>query len=171
MQPPSWCTSKLIMVLCAVVGCSNRSGRCGKTRQDKKISYFRIPSVIRHTDKRDLELSTKRRDGYLAAISRDDLTVEMVENSDYRVCSEHFVSGKPAKLYDCTSPDWLPTINLGHTKQKKGSDYTKHEQAKRRADEQRIREEEDQVLTQQNRRCMIHRNRNNIKAASHHRSN
>ena len=73
----------------------------------------------------------------------------MVENSDYRVCSEHFVSGKPAKLYDCTSPDWLPTINLGHTKQKKGSDYTRHERAKRRADEQRIREEEDRVLTQQ----------------------
>ena len=40
-----------------------------------------------------MELSTKRRDGYLAAISRDDLTVDMLEKSDYRVCSEHFVDG------------------------------------------------------------------------------
>ena len=65
-------------------------------------------------DKRDLELSTKRRDGYLAAISRDDLTVDMLENSDYRVCSEHFVDGKPAKLYEYTKSNWLPSLNLGH---------------------------------------------------------
>ena len=100
-------------------------------------------------DKRDLELSTKRRDGYLAAIVRDDLTVEMLDNSDYRVCSNHFVDGEPAKLYDFTNPNWLPTLNLGHMKQKNNSDYTRHERAKRRGDEQRVREEEDRLLTQQ----------------------
>ena len=102
------------MVQCVVVGCNNRSER------DKDVSYYKIPSVITHThDERDRELSTKRRDGFLAAISREDLTVEVLESdskTDYRVCSRHFLSGKPAKLYEVTSPDWLPSINLGQSK-------------------------------------------------------
>ena len=105
----------------------------------KKISFYRIPAVIRHTDKRDLELSTKRRDGYLAAISRDDLTVDMLEKSDYRVCSEHFVDGEPAKLYEFTKSNWLPTLNLGHTKQRNNTGYARYDRAKRRNDEQRMR--------------------------------
>ena len=81
-----------------VVG-SNHSGNKKRRKKDeKKISFFRIPAIIRHADNRDLELSTKRRDGYLAAISREGLTAEMIENSDYRVCSDHFVTGKAAKL-------------------------------------------------------------------------
>lgn len=43
----------------------------------------------------------------------------------------------------------LPFSKLGHTKQKNNSDYTRHERAKRRGDEQRVREEEDRILTQQ----------------------
>ena len=138
------------MVLCVVVGCSNRSGRDkrGHKKDRKKCRFFRIPGIIRHMDKRDLELTTKRRDGYLAAISRDYLTAEMLDNSDYRVCSVHFVDGEPAKLYDFTNPNWLPTLNLGHTKQKNNLDYTRHERAKRQGDEQRVREEEDRLLTQ-----------------------
>ena len=34
-----------------------------------------------------------------------------------RICSRHFLSGKPASLMDENSPDWLPTLNLGHSKQ------------------------------------------------------
>ena len=52
------------MVLCVVIGCSKRSGR------DKDVSYYRIPVVIRHQSEREYELSKKRRDGFLAAISR-----------------------------------------------------------------------------------------------------
>ena len=137
------------MVLCAVVGCSNRSGDKRRKKDGKKVSFFRIPAIIRHTDNRDLELSTRRRDGYLAAISRDDLTAEMMENSDYRVCSDHFVTGEPAKLYEFTSPNWLPTLNLGHTKRNNNADYTRYERAKRRDNEQRLREEEDRLLMQQ----------------------
>ena len=139
------------MVLCAIVGCSNRSGKGGKktNKEGKKISFYRIPAVIRHTDKRDLELSTKRRDGYLAAISREDFTVDILENSDYRVCSEHFVDGEPAKLYEYTKSNWLPSLNLGHTKQRNNPDNARYDRAKRRTDEQRMRDEEDQLLTQQ----------------------
>ena len=38
-----------------------------------------------------------------------------------RICSKHFVSGKPADLYDETNPDWLPTCYLGHQKKKPAS--------------------------------------------------
>ena len=31
-----------------------------------------------------------------------------------RICSRHFISGKPAALYNDTNPDWLPTLHLGH---------------------------------------------------------
>ena len=91
------------------------------------MSFFRIPAIIRHTDNHELELSTKQRDGYLAAISREDLTAEMIENSDYRVCSDHFVTRKAAKLYEFTSPNWLPTLNLGHTKWNSNADYARYE--------------------------------------------
>ena len=47
------------MVLCVVIGCSKRSDR------DKDVSFHRIPAVIRHTDKRDFELSKKRKEGFL----------------------------------------------------------------------------------------------------------
>ena len=44
------------MVLCVVIGCSER---------DKDVSFHRIPAIIRHSDKRDFELSKKRREGFL----------------------------------------------------------------------------------------------------------
>ena len=39
---------------------------------------------------------------------------------------DHFKSGKPATLYDTTSPDWIPTLNLGHTELKEG-DTSRHD--------------------------------------------
>ena len=50
----------------------------------------------------------------MAAISRGDLDVKAL--GKYRVCSRHFVSGKPAALKEDTDIDWLPTVNLGHSK-------------------------------------------------------
>jgi len=96
------------MVLCVVIGCSKRSGR------DRDVSFYRIPRIISHRGQRDYELSKKRRNGFLAAISRDDLTEKVLQND--RICSRHFISGKPAALYDDTNPDWLPSLHLGHLK-------------------------------------------------------
>jgi hypothetical protein len=57
---------------------------------------------------RELQLSKARRDGYVAAISRKDMTESKLENE--RICSKHhFVSGRPADLFDELNPDWLPT--------------------------------------------------------------
>lgn len=96
------------MVICAVVGCSKRSDR------DKDVSFYRIPTIRTGRCERELELSTKRRAGFLAAISRADLTGNSVDQA--RVCSRHFISGKPASLHEELHPDWLPTQNLGHSK-------------------------------------------------------
>ena len=96
------------MVLCLIVGCSKRSGR------DKNVSFYRIPKVITRKGPRIEELSRRRRTGFISAISRDDLTDSILEND--RICSRHFISGKPADLEDELNPDWLPTQNLGHSK-------------------------------------------------------
>ena len=66
---------------------------------------------------KDFELRRKHLNGYLAAISREDIDPKSIEEHDYRICSGHFVLGKPAKLYETNSPNWLPTLHLGHTKQ------------------------------------------------------
>ena len=96
------------MVICAVVGCSKRSDR------DKDVSFYRIPTIRTGRCERELELSTRRRVGFLAAISRADLTANSIDQA--RVCSRHFISGKPASLHEELHPDWLPTQNLGHSK-------------------------------------------------------
>jgi len=96
-----------------VVGCSHRSDRYPDRDE---FSFHRIPAVSGHQGEEDYELRKERRDGYLAAISREDLNITSLDN--YRICSAHFVTGKPASLYEKTRPNWLPTLNLGHNKVK-----------------------------------------------------
>jgi len=93
-----------------VIGCSNRSDR------DKDVSYYRLPAVSDHQGMEDFKLRKRRRDGYLAAVSREDINYDSLDK--YRICSRHFQSGKPASLYDTTNPDWLPTMHMGHDKGK-----------------------------------------------------
>ena len=83
---------------CAVVGCGKRGDR------DKGKRFFRLPTVIKHQGEQTRLLSERRRREWLAAIRRQDIKPE---NYPYtRVCSEHFVSGQPSKLYESTHPDW-----------------------------------------------------------------
>ena len=130
------------MVICVVIGCSKRSDR------DKDVSFYRIPAVRRYNGKRELELSIRRRDGYLAAIFRENVDINALEK--YRICSRHFF-GKPAELWDENNVDWLPTLNLGHSKRKQLSEGTveRCERAKRRRDEQRHAEEMNILFQQQ----------------------
>ena len=117
------------MVICVVIGCSKRSDR------DKGISFYRIPTVVTSRSTKELELSQRRRRGFLSAISRADLSDKQACSS--RICSRHFISGKPAYLFDDTHPDWLPTLHLGHNKRKVTDDQLvssdqRHERATRR---------------------------------------
>ena len=136
------------MVYCCIVGCFNRSDRgpdsrrnlCSNREGDHNVSFYRIPAIIRNQGKLELELSKRRRDGFVAAISREDLDLNDLDK--YRVCSNHFVSGKPANLTDRTSCDWLPTTLLGHTKTlpPTKAHSERYERAQRRNEEQTVKE-------------------------------
>jgi len=55
------------------------------------------------------KLSRERRLRWISAISRADLTDEILNND--RVCGTHFVSGQAAKSWDKCNVDSVPTLN------------------------------------------------------------
>ena len=105
------------MVLCIVPGCSKRSGR-------DKVSFYRIPKIVSGRGIKKEQLSKRRRAGYLAAIRREGVTDKILNND--RVCSKHFVTGKPAPLEDDMHPDWLPTQHLFGGKPSPADDLQSH---------------------------------------------
>ena len=96
------------MVLCAIFGCGTRTVR------DKGIHMARILSVITNQGEEIRNLSEERRNKWISAISRKDLTDSILDHG--RACGRHFISGKAAKLCDSYDSDWIPTHNLGHDK-------------------------------------------------------
>uniref|UniRef100_V5HKX5 THAP-type domain-containing protein n=1 Tax=Ixodes ricinus TaxID=34613 RepID=V5HKX5_IXORI len=95
------------MTICAVNGCSNRSSRRNPTTPS--VSFYCLPKVISNQCDRTRELSEKRRKLWLEKINRRELYFK----KDVRICSVHFISGKPAYLMHDSHPDWLPTLKLG----------------------------------------------------------
>ena len=91
-----------------------------------------------------LSLSTRRREGYLKAVSRVGLTEKILKND--RICSRHFKSGKPVDLINDTNPDWLPSLHLGHRKSLRAaaiySPAEKMRMARRKARDARRKEQE-----------------------------
>ena len=136
------------MVYCCVVGCFNRSDRGPDSRRnlypnregEHNVSFFRILAIIQNQGKLELELSKQRRDGFVAAISREDLDLNDLDK--YRICSNHFVFGKPADLTDFTNCNWLPKTLLGHTKilPPTKAHSERYERAQRRYEEQTAKE-------------------------------
>ena len=96
------------MVFCMIVGCGSQSAR------DKHLHFARVPSVVTNQGEEAEKLSFERRSRWISAISRVDLTENILAND--RVCGRHFVSGRAAKSWDKYNVDWLPTLNLGHKK-------------------------------------------------------
>ncbi|VEN40896.1 unnamed protein product [Callosobruchus maculatus] len=91
-------------VTCIVAGCKSRAERNG-------VRFFSVPAVKYNrflTVKN--ELSRKRRDVWIAALKRLDLTESKLKNQ--RVCSKHFITGKPASLEDENNPDWVPSQQM-----------------------------------------------------------
>ena len=95
------------MNFCAVSDCSNRADK------NKEKSFYRLPAIITHQGAETETLSTRRRREWLAAIRRKDIKKQNYQYT--RVCSDHFITGSPSSLYDSTNPDWVPSLNLGHT--------------------------------------------------------
>ena len=69
------------MVICAIIGCSNRSGR-------DKVRFFRLPAVVKHQGEQMRSITTMQHCAWLKAISRDDLTKDKLSN--IFVCEKHF---------------------------------------------------------------------------------
>ena len=93
---------------CLILKCSNDKSK------RKDLSFCRVPRIIKNQGEEVETLSTERRQKWLSAISRDDLTEKKLQND--RVCGEHFHSGKAAPLWDKFNVDWIPSLNLGHQK-------------------------------------------------------
>ena len=110
------------MVLCVVVGCSSKSGK------HKGLGFFRIPKVITNQGEEQEELTARRRNEWISAVSRGDATNKRVLESE-RVCSKHFVFGEPAPDWDQFHVDWVPTVAL----EKKKYVEKDHENAAERA--------------------------------------
>ena len=110
--PPYWCSAEI--GVCVVDQCLTNSMVAKGTRLYRNN---RIPKVRTHNGEYELELSQRRRKGFLAAIGRKDSASLL----NARICSLHFTKGKPAQsLYSECDPDWLPSLNLtGVCKKKK----------------------------------------------------
>ncbi|XP_033217289.1 uncharacterized protein LOC117173010 isoform X1 [Belonocnema kinseyi] len=103
---------------CFVVGCTNKHGR------DRGISFHKIPTIIQETNKKyarpgglytfqqKIEFSKIRQEQWISAINRGPLSESQIRNAT--ICSNHFISGRPAELYDIKNPDWVPSKNLGN---------------------------------------------------------
>ncbi|KAF5282634.1 hypothetical protein FQR65_LT14230 [Abscondita terminalis] len=91
---------------CCVINCGSRAKR-------DDVKFFRIPAELHFKHKTEHnELSRRRREKWLEAIRREDLTETKLKYSV--VCSKHFVTGKPASLIDSLNRDWIPTLNMGY---------------------------------------------------------
>ena len=126
------------MVLCLMVNCHSRTVR------DKEISFFRVPVIVKNQGEACEELSIERRRRWLSAISRDGLTENLIQSG--RVCSRHFVQGKPAASWDKWNVDWVPTLNLGHSKKAACSNDELQMARGERAKERRKRQQERESM-------------------------
>ena len=124
------------MVFCMIVDCGSKSNR------DKGINFARVPSIITNQGEQAEELSRERRSRWISAISRADLTEQILAND--RVCGRHFVSGKAAKGWDRYNVDWVPTLNLGHEKNTERKDLEQASQRAQRANEKERKRKEQQ---------------------------
>ncbi|KAF6206914.1 hypothetical protein GE061_018150 [Apolygus lucorum] len=59
------------------------------------------------------EFSIKRKAEWLSRINRD-MRGKKVDGVNIRVCDRHFISGKPSGLFECSHPDWAPSLHLGY---------------------------------------------------------
>ena len=83
--------SDLKMVLCLIFGCGTKSGR------DVGAQFSKVPQIITNEGEEAQKLSELRRERWISAISRDDLTESHLNHG--RVCGKHFFSGRAAKRW------------------------------------------------------------------------
>jgi len=93
------------MVICCVNGCHNRSDRS----PTEGVSFFGLPTVYQGPDENLRQQTSDRRALWLVRVDRREIS------AGARVCSEHFVRGKPAPVTATNDVDWAPTLKLSDT--------------------------------------------------------
>lgn len=88
-----------------VLKCIIRS--CYVYSSDKTHPMFRLPSVYKRFDESERKLAESR-----LAIWVEACKLNKTPAPHHRICSRHFVSGKPAKHWEKNDVDWAPTLNL-----------------------------------------------------------
>lgn len=74
-------------MFCAVFNCSNRSNR------EKDKNYYRIPSISKKKDIELQKLTKTRREKWVEALCRKDVSKNDKKLDNMRICSDHFVTG------------------------------------------------------------------------------
>ena len=75
-----------------------------KVLERKILSFFQVPSVVTNQGEEAEKLLKERRSLWISAISRDDLTEQIIAND--QVCDRNFVSGKGAKSWNRFNVAW-----------------------------------------------------------------
>ncbi|XP_061675208.1 uncharacterized protein LOC133500487 isoform X2 [Syngnathoides biaculeatus] len=119
---------------CVVWGCTNRA-----QPGHAKRKYFDIPKVIVNQGSQTERLSTERRNLWLSRINRAGFTPDPAKRH-YKVCSDHFVTGCKANLYEVTHPDWAPSLKMAPERQSLPDTTPKSQPGKKRHDRPRDRE-------------------------------
>ena len=81
---------------------------------------------------------------WISAISRADLTDEILYNDQECGSGRQFVSGQAAKAWDRYNVDWVPTLNLGHDKKINKTNLKQASQRGQRASEKERKHMEQQ---------------------------
>ena len=85
-----------------------------KVLERKILNFFQVPSVVTNQGEEAEKLLKERRSLWISAISRYDLTEQIIAHD--QVCDRHFVSGKGAKSWDRFNVDWNVPWHMLRTK-------------------------------------------------------
>ena len=86
------------MLLCIVRGCGSKNGK------HKGLGFFRIPKIITDQGEEYEELTRKRRERWISALSCGDTEEKNILETE-RVCGRHSHQGQPAKDFHQFNPD------------------------------------------------------------------
>ncbi|XP_014874292.1 uncharacterized protein LOC106937356 [Poecilia latipinna] len=97
--------------------CVNNCGSSSHDHQGRMLlnglSFHCFPAWRTKEGELISELTRRRREAWVTAVGRREITFDSIPSS-MRVCSRHFVSGKPAYEMLDSDPDWVPSLHLGH---------------------------------------------------------
>ncbi|KAL2102137.1 hypothetical protein ACEWY4_001305 [Coilia grayii] len=106
---------------CCVVVCTVRSHDRSDKKIDNGISFYSFPAWKQRQGSYVAEVTKRRRMAWISAVRRVDITFGKSANC-LRVCSRHFLSGKPAYEMDESNTDCAATLHLGHSEVRVTSD-------------------------------------------------